>query len=115
MLVRETDGNELMLAQATPRRWLEPGKKIIVRQAPTRFGPVSMTIQSEPTGAITAEIDAPQRSRPAALVLRIRQPDGKRMKTVVVNGGAWSDFDTAKEWVRISTPRERRYSIRVTY
>ena len=40
MLVHETPGG-LELAYATPRAWLEPGKRIAVNRAPTGFGPIS--------------------------------------------------------------------------
>ena len=37
LLVME-DGESLWLARATPRAWLEQGKKIAVKNAPTYFG-----------------------------------------------------------------------------
>ena len=48
----------LQLAYATPRAWLEPGKRIAVRDMPTSFGPISYSIESR-TGAIRASIDVP--------------------------------------------------------
>ena len=38
MLVME-DGENLWLARATPRAWLENGKKIVVKAHPTHFAP----------------------------------------------------------------------------
>ena len=51
-LVHETRGPRgaptgLELAFATPRAWLEPGKTISVRNAPTSFGPLSYTAHSQ--------------------------------------------------------------------
>ena len=54
MLVME-DEETLWLARATPRAWLEQGRKITVKQAPSHFGPVSYEIVSdEKAGRITA-------------------------------------------------------------
>ena len=46
MLVMEK-GDVLWLARATPRAWLEQGKRIAVRNAPTDFGPVGYEIVSD--------------------------------------------------------------------
>ena len=46
MLVMET-GNSLWLARATPRAWLEQGKRIGVQNAPTYFGTVAYEIVSD--------------------------------------------------------------------
>ena len=37
--------NDLLLAVATPERWLAPGREIVVKSAPTHFGPVSYTLR----------------------------------------------------------------------
>ncbi len=46
MLVME-EGKSLWIARATPRVWLEQGKKIAVRNAPTYFGPLAYEIVSD--------------------------------------------------------------------
>ena len=56
----------LRLAFATPRAWLEPGKQIEVKNAPTAFGPVSFSIRPRPSEV---------RRRPASMpwsIFRIR-------------------------------------------
>ncbi len=115
MLIRETDDDILFLGQATPRRWLERGKQIVVEGAPTRFGDLNLRIAHDAAGVIAAEIDTPGRSRPAAILLRLRHPDEKPLRAVTVNGRPWMDFDAGKEWVRIPSPGERRYVVRASY
>jgi hypothetical protein len=116
MLVRETDDNALLLGQAAPRAWLADGKKIEVRRAPTYFGPLSMTIDSQAaSGRILADIEMPGRGRPGALLVRLRHPENRRIRSVTVNGRNWTDFDPAREWVRIPSPTEARYSVVVRY
>jgi hypothetical protein len=116
MLVRETDDNALLLGQAAPRAWLADGKKIEVRRAPTYFGPLSMTIDSQAaSGRILADIEMPGRGRPGALLVRLRHPENRRIRSVTVNGRNWTDFDPAREWVRIPSPTEARYSVVARY
>ena len=105
-----------MLGQATPRAWLEDGKRIEIERAPTYYGLMNATIDSRSaTGRITAEISMPDRSRPTALVVRLRHPQSKPIKSVTLNGRPWADFDNVTESVRIPQPSERRYTIAVAY
>ncbi|MGH9163642.1 MAG: hypothetical protein ACRD2X_27120, partial [Vicinamibacteraceae bacterium] len=116
MLVRERDDGTLLLAQATPRAWLEDGKRIEIKRAPTYYGPLSITIESRArAGEIRAVLDAPRRRRPRALLVRFRHPEGTSMRTVTVNGRAWSDFNPREEWVRVPEPDAPRYTIVARY
>ncbi len=110
MLVREGDDDSLLLCQAAPRPWLEEGKRIEVRRAPTYFGPVNFTM----TGgreSITAKVELGDRRRPGALIVRFRHPESMPIRSVQVNGEHWTDFDRAKEWVRIAKPTQASYTI----
>jgi hypothetical protein len=100
MLVHECPGDELWLAQATPRAWLADGQKIEVRNAPTRFGEISYVIRSEVgRGRIIAEVTVPQR-RPAKLVrLRLRHPQGLPIRAVEIDGRAHDGF--SGEWIAL--------------
>ena len=116
MLIHERDDGALVLGLAAPRAWLADGKEIRVERAPTYYGTMSMTMASQAgAGRITASITMPDRSRPRELLVRLRHPEGKRIRSVTVNGRAWSDFDAAKEWVRIAQPAEDRYTLTTSY
>ncbi len=116
MLVQERDDDSLWLCAATPRRWLEDGKRIRVERAPTCYGPVSLTVESHAaSGTIIARFSADWRKRPAALLLRLRHPAQKPLRSVRVNGQPWSDFDARKEWVRIPNPTEAGYLVTAEY
>jgi hypothetical protein len=116
MLVHERDDGALVLGMATPRAWLADGKKIVVERAPTYYGDVSMTIESHAAnGQIDATVEMPQDDHPKTLLVRLRHPEGKRIRSVTVNGRNWTDFDTAREWVRIPSPSGARYAITATY
>jgi len=116
MLVREAEGDSLLLLQAVPRQWLEHGKTISIRRAPTYYGPISLTVNSKTDeGKILADIVMPNRRRPRLLCIRFRHPDGEPMTSVLVNGQRHLNFDVDDECVRIESPSEDRYTIEACY
>jgi hypothetical protein len=101
MLVMET-GDALWLARATPRAWLEQGKKISVKNAPTHFGVVAYEIVSDvDNGKITATVEMPSRKAPKEVVLRFRHPKSAPIKAVTVNGKPWTEFNKDKETITL--------------
>ncbi|HOX39875.1 MAG TPA: LamG domain-containing protein [Candidatus Brocadiia bacterium] len=95
--------NELRLAHAAPRQWLDHGKRINISGAPTCFGPVSCEIVSKINdGIVTARMEVPERNTIPALKLKLRVPGGRRMKSVAVNGKSHDGFDAATEIIDLS-------------
>jgi hypothetical protein len=60
---------------------------------------------------ITAKIELPRCQQPIALLVRFRHPKAKPIRPASVNGRKWTDFDVAKEWIRIAHPAQPRYVI----
>jgi hypothetical protein len=101
MLVME-DGQSLWIARATPRVWLEGGKKISVKNAPTYFGTLAYEIVSDMNdGKIAATVEMPSRNPPKDVLVRFRHPKSSPIKSVTVNGAEWKDFDPRKEVIRL--------------
>ncbi|MCX6995662.1 MAG: hypothetical protein NTV49_00910, partial [Kiritimatiellaeota bacterium] len=99
LLVME-DGRNLWLARATPRAWLEQGKKISVKNAPTHYGAVDYEIVSDVDhGRITATVKLPSRNPPGEVRLRLRHPKSAPIKSVTVNGKQWIEFNKDKETI----------------
>lgn len=97
MLVME-DGESLWVARAIPRAWLEQGKTITVRNAPTCFGTFAYEMVSDvDNGGITTVLQMPSRTPPQRVFLRLRHPRNEDIKSVIVNGQAWTDFDPVKQ------------------
>ena len=112
LLVME-DGQSLWLARATPRAWLEQGKKISIKNAPTHFGAVSYEIASDvDNGKITATVELPARKAPKEVVLRFRHPKAAPIKAVTVNGKPWTEYNKDKE--TITLPRGLTGNVAVT-
>ena len=99
MLVQERE-RELWLAPFITSNWLRDGERVAVKHAPTTFGSVSYEINScVAQGFIEARIEPPTRHAPKQIVLRLRHPDGKRIRSVTVNGKRHTAFDLARETV----------------
>jgi hypothetical protein len=97
------DGQSLWIARATPRVWLEQGKKIAVKNAPTYFGSLAYAIVSDvDNGKITATIEMPSRNPPNSLIVRFRHPKTAPIKSVTVNGQPWTRFDKDKEIIELT-------------
>jgi hypothetical protein len=102
LLVMEQD-DVLWLARATPRAWLEQGKKIAVTNAPTYFGTVAYEIVSDvDNGKIAATTELPSRKPPKTVLLRLRHPKAVPIKGVTVNGKEWKDFNKEKETINLT-------------
>ena len=92
----------LWLARATPRAWLEQGKKISVKNSPTHFGTVAYEIVSDvDNGKIIATVEMPSRKAPKEVVLRFRHPKSALIKSVTVNGKPWTEFNKDKETITL--------------
>lgn len=102
LLVME-DGPSLWIARGTPRVWLQQGKRISVKNAPTYFGTLAYEIVSDvDSGKIAATIEIPSRQPPKCVVIRFRHPKSAPMKIVTVNGRAWTGFRADKEAVELT-------------
>ncbi len=109
ILVRESFDDEtglpqcLFLAHATPRGWLEQGKRIEVSNAPTCFGEVSYALVSDiANGKVTATVHMPERNAAQGVRLRLRLPGGRRIRSVAVNGVAHKAFDAKQEVIDLT-------------
>lgn len=114
MLVLER-GEELWLAPFVTSHWMREGMTVEVRNAPTRFGETGYAVTSHvDSGYIEADIAPPTRQKPEAIVVRLRHPDGKKMRSVLVNGKPHTDFDAGRECVRLR-PDSGPMTVRAQY
>jgi len=99
LLVRE-DGDTLWLAAGAPHRWLAPGKKIELRDAPTYFGPVSYRMEATDS-EVDARVELPTRNKIRTVWLVVRAPEGRQIRAVEVDGKPWKDFDATAQRIRL--------------
>lgn len=95
-------GDSLYIGRGVPRLWMADGKTVEMKNAPTYFGPADMKITSSAaSGKITAEVSLPTRNKAKTVFVSLRHPDGKKIKSVKVNGKAWDKFDAKTDEVEI--------------
>ena len=93
MMLLKEEKNEVWLAWGTPRKWLEDGKKIELRKAQTCFGTFDVSINSHVSEEyINTELTTSLRKSPSVIRLKLRHPEGKKIKKVEINGKQWNDF-----------------------
>jgi hypothetical protein len=93
-LTDNTETGVLCLLHGTPRKWLEPGKRIRVARLATYYGDLSFTLDSDPDGRlIRARVDSPS-GRWKSIKIALRNPANATPHSVRVNGQAYSDFDS---------------------
>jgi hypothetical protein len=93
MMIQERDGG-LHLLQGIPRRWLEQGQEIRVTEAPTWYGPLSLSVTSKIAhGSIRLQLSLPARLREFPIRVHLRLPGNKRVVQVWVAGQPYRDFD----------------------
>jgi hypothetical protein len=104
------DGQTLKLLPGVPRKWLEDGKVIELRNVATYFGPLSLVVNSYINkGYIEANVECSSERMPGQVALRIPHPDGK--KPVKITGGI---YDYTSESVLIK-PFSGKASIKIEY
>ena len=92
MLVHETTAGDggargLELAFATPPAWLASGRRIVVQDMPTSFGPVSFSLVRTPH-AVRVTVDLPSRADRRETRVRLRLPHPLRIAAVSTHGSA---------------------------
>ena len=113
LVFEEPTSDVLWLAKATPRSWLADGQHIAVTNAPTRWGRVGYSLRSHLEGGrVEARLDLPRRPIAARIKLRLRVPEGHRIRAVEVGGKAWEQFDAQAETVTL--PSESAGSVKLS-
>jgi hypothetical protein len=109
-------GDELWLAPFVPAYWMQDGQKVEAKNVPTYFGTVNYKIKSFVGGGyIEATINPPTNNNYKSMVIRLRHPDGKPMRSVVVDGKEYKNFDSAKDIVRLAQTAAKEIVVRACY
>jgi len=95
LFVRE-EGDVLLIGQAIPRDWLEPGQTCGIENTATWFGNTSIVYHGG-AGNIAATLQGPTRNPPREIRLRFRTPGGRPLARVTVNGQSWKKLEG--DWV----------------
>lgn len=114
MLILETK-DELWLAPGTPKYWLEPGKVISLFNSATSFGNVSYELKyGTRHNTIEASINLPGKISGKIVKLFVHAPFEKPIKSVLLNGEVWNNWDRNREIIVLPT-REKTIHVQVFY
>jgi hypothetical protein len=115
MFVNE-QGPDLYLGQAIPRYWLGDGNQIGIQRAATHFGPLSLQYNSQAAqGTVKVVLDPPTRNQPRTIYVRIRHPQAKPLRSVLLNGQPYDKLDRDKEWIVLPGTLQGRQEIVARY
>jgi hypothetical protein len=102
-LMLHEEGDTLHIAPATPRRWLAQPKPIGMEGAPSHFGLVNYHLQADPDRmTIRGDVKLDPQRKPAKLILHVRGPGGRGLRSVKLNGKVWDAF--AGDQIIITNP-----------
>jgi hypothetical protein len=102
LVFEDPQSDILWLGKALPRAWLEDGKKVAVSDAATRWGRIDFSIASNlRRKSVSARITFPEQGLTAETRLRLRTPGEVHLKSIMLNGRRWTQFDAANEIVII--------------
>lgn len=91
------EGQTLRLLTGIPRRWMENGKTIELREVASYFGPIYLRVESKiARGRIEAKVKCLSERRPKIIELYLPHPRGKR--ALKARGGI---YDPSRETIRI--------------
>jgi hypothetical protein len=95
--------DSLYLAHSTPRSWMAEGKEISVTNVPTWFGSVSYRIRSTiVAGRVNATVEIPNKETPKMVKLKLRVPEKRDIRSLIVNGRQWTKFDRETEIIDLT-------------
>jgi len=117
MLVYEDPRDDILwLTRGTPRPWLEDGKRIVVTDAPTKWGKIDYELNSEiKKGKIHGTIRFSPKPEIPIIKIKSRTPDKEVIKNVEVNGESRKDFDTKLELITIKPMQDQPINFTVNY
>jgi len=95
--------SDLLLTHFSPRSWLDDGKEISFRDAPSLFGPISLSIRSRlKHDQIDVSFQTPRRKLPNRTWLCLRTPRRREIVQVLHRGESFDRFDSSNEKIDLS-------------
>lgn len=109
-LVQE-EGDALHLCWGLPASWLADGQTVALERAATTFGPLGFRLASElDSGRVEFEASWAWRRAPAAMLLHLGNPAGKRLVRAWVDDENWQQFSADGT---ISLPMDGRPDVHI--
>lgn len=85
MVVDDQEPGVIWLLRGCPRRWFAPGETVVVEDAPTYAGKMSLRTRAE-ANALVIDLEPPRTAPAPDVRVAIRLPDNRTPSRVMVNG-----------------------------
>ncbi|KAF2669158.1 hypothetical protein BT63DRAFT_455133 [Microthyrium microscopicum] len=86
LVLEHPDDDMIYLGRAVPRAWLDTGKLISIKQAPTRWGAVNYSIRlDKSTNTVKVKVQF-AKGAPKDAEVKLRVPKGKKIQSITVDG-----------------------------
>jgi hypothetical protein len=86
LVLEHPDHDILYLGRGVPRAWLDTGREISIKKAPTRWGLVDYEIRLDKSAGVVKATVRFERGAPKQIEVKLRAPKGKRVANVSVHG-----------------------------
>lgn len=112
LVLEDSDEDRLYFGKGIPRTWVASGKPISISDAPTRWGRVSMQLQSSASAkSVTAHVTLAKTSAPKEISVKLRVPKNSPLANVTVNSHPAKIIGKDNDTVLISTGRAREFEV----
>jgi hypothetical protein len=116
LVFEDPRSHTLWLGKGLPRAWLQDGKVVDVQHVPTRWGVVGYRLVSHwRRQHVDVRVDLPAGGLTVPTELRLRAPDGARLRSVTVGGRRWTNFDAAAETITLPAGTEGQVDVVARY
>ena len=116
MVFEDPLSDTVWLGKAMPREWLKDGNTISIEAAPTRWGRIGFSVVSHLNqGKITASLALSSDQLKARTKIRLRTPEQRQLKSVLLNGKVWTEFDAVEETITLPPGMSGRVKIEAKY
>jgi hypothetical protein len=112
LVLEDSDEDRLYFAKGVPRAWVTSGKPIRIEQAPTRWGRVSLHLESRPAShTVVARVTLARAGAPKEVHVKLRVPKQAPLRSATVNGRTATLSGRDKDTVVIQTGSERQFEV----
>ena len=112
LVLEDSDEDRLYFGKGIPRAWVASGKAVSISDAPTRWGRVSLHLQSSANAkSVTARVTLAKTSAPKEISAKLRVPKNSPLASVTVNGHPAKISGKDNDTVLITTGSAREFEI----
>jgi hypothetical protein len=112
LVLEDSDEDRLYLAKGLPRAWVASGNKIGIERAPTRWGPVAFSLQSNPQAkTVKGEVELVGTKTPDQIHFKVRLPIELKLRNITVNGAVGNVAETLGDTIVIATHGRKKFEL----